>query len=524
MNLDTFFENFELFADAPRAVDKMRELVLHLAFSGKLLPVGEPWPLVTLKSLASKIGSGATPSGGRVSYVTQGIPLIRSMNVHFRGFEPLGLVFLTSEQADKLSNVIVQADDVLLNITGASIGRVTTAPVEMVGARVNQHVTIIRPTPDLDPVFLAKFLASPAIQVMIDDVQVGATRQALTKGMIERFEIPLPPLAEQKRIVAKVDALMALCDRLEAQQRERDARHADLARASVSRFNEDPTPENLKLLFHPACPIDPADLRKSILTLAVRGKLVPQDPADEGAEELLARVESAKQIAIKSGEMRKPRALADSSLSGHNHPLPESWTWCRIGEIGNASESAIVDGPFGQSINIKTDYIETGVPVIRMVNVKPFRFNPNDLRYIREEKFALLRRHNVLPNDVLLGKVGSIGLCAIYPESMPEGMLSTTGLCRFRVGEVVTAQYLCIYLNAIAEYLRGIASEAVQPFLNMKTICSIQFPLPPLAEQRRIVARVEELMGLVDQLEAQIATSRRTAVALLEAGVSALTN
>ena len=149
MKLETFFENFELFADTPNAVAKMRELVLDLAATGRLLPAKIQWETRSLKSLATKIGSGATPAGGRESYFSEGIPLIRSMNVHFRGFDRTGLAFLSDQQADELSNVIVQANDVLLNITGASIGRVTIAPVEMAGARVNQHVTIIRPISEL---------------------------------------------------------------------------------------------------------------------------------------------------------------------------------------------------------------------------------------------------------------------------------------------------------------------------------------------------------------------------------------
>jgi type I restriction enzyme S subunit len=172
------------------------------------------------------------------------------MNVHFHGFDRTGLVFLSDEQANELSNVVVQPNDVLLNITGASIGRVTTAPSEMAGARVNQHVAIIRPTSELSPAFLATFLASASVQQMIDDIQVGATREALTKGMIEQFQIPLPSLSEQKRIVAKVDELMALCDRLEAQQQERETRRAALARASLARFADAPTPANLNFIFH----------------------------------------------------------------------------------------------------------------------------------------------------------------------------------------------------------------------------------------------------------------------------------
>ena len=204
MKLERFFEKFELFAEAPDAVARMREVVLDFAISGRLVASEAEWPRHLLKSLTTKIGSGATPAGGRNAYCDEGIPLIRSMNVHFGGFDRTGLVFLNNEQADRLSNVTVQTADVLLNITGASIGRVTIAPNDMAGARVNQHVTIIRPTSELSPKFLTIFLASPSTQRMIDEVQVGATRQALTKAMIEQFEIPLPPLAEQKRIVAKV--------------------------------------------------------------------------------------------------------------------------------------------------------------------------------------------------------------------------------------------------------------------------------------------------------------------------------
>lgn len=199
------------------------------------------------------------------------------------------------------------------------------------------------------------------------------------------------------------------------------------------------------------------------------------------------------------------------------YAVPPGWLWCRIGEIGDACDSAIVDGPFGQAINVKNDYVGSGVPVIRMTNVKAFTFHAEELRFISNEKFAELKRHNVLPNDVLLGKVGSIGVCALYPNSMPEGMLATTGLCRFRVGEILLPKYLCIFLNSKADDLRAMASEAVQPFLNMKTINNIPFPLPSLAEQQRIVSKMDELMRLCDALEARLTAAQTTASQLLDA-------
>ena len=138
--------------------------------------------------------------------------------------------------------------------------------------------------------------------------------------MNESFRSQLPPLAEQKRIVAKVDELMALCDRLEAQQQERETRHAALARASLARFADAPTPANLQFLFHPSYTITPADLRKSILTLAVQGKLVPQDPNDEPAEELLDCTD--KDLKAKKARLRK-LPVEDSEKP---FQLPHSWT------------------------------------------------------------------------------------------------------------------------------------------------------------------------------------------------------
>ncbi len=113
-------------------------------------------------------------------------------------------------------------------------------------------------------------------------------------GDLRDLLVIVPPLAEQKRIVAKVNELMALCDRLEAQQQERETRHAALARASLARFADAPTPANLNLIFHSSYSIPPADLRKSILTLAVQGKLVPQDPNDEPAAGLISEIAEEK--------------------------------------------------------------------------------------------------------------------------------------------------------------------------------------------------------------------------------------
>src|SRR5690242_7647245 len=131
------------------------------------------WPIVKLHSVTSKVGSGATPRGGEVVYKESGIPLIRSMNVHFDSFRPEGLVYLDEKEAALLDNVVVHSSDVLFNITGAFIGRVTTAPNEMEGARVNQHLCIIPPTHEVIPRFISFFLRSATQQAMVGSNQIG---------------------------------------------------------------------------------------------------------------------------------------------------------------------------------------------------------------------------------------------------------------------------------------------------------------------------------------------------------------
>ena len=175
------------------------------------LPDG--WSLHKLKALTTKIGSGATPKGGDKAYKPSGVSLIRSLNVHDYLFKEDKLAFIDNEQADALKNVIVESGDVLLNITGASIARCCIVPDEILPARVNQHVTIIRPTEKVDSKFLNYLIVNPKFKAqLLWQGAGGATRQALTKAMVEELDIPLPNLQEQKRIVEKLDALLTRID------------------------------------------------------------------------------------------------------------------------------------------------------------------------------------------------------------------------------------------------------------------------------------------------------------------------
>ncbi|AEC20751.1 hypothetical protein PT7_2211 [Pusillimonas sp. T7-7] len=172
------------------------------------------WVSKRLGDCCLKIGSGATPKGGKDAYLENGpFKLIRSQNVYNDGFSPNGLTYIGEEQARKLDGVAVAAGDVLLNITGDSVARVCQAPEQHMPARVNQHVAIIRPNPSLfDARYLRYFLASPSQQsLMLGLAAAGATRNALTKGMIEDFIVPCPPLSVQQEIA---NVLGSLDDRI----------------------------------------------------------------------------------------------------------------------------------------------------------------------------------------------------------------------------------------------------------------------------------------------------------------------
>lgn len=175
------------------------------------------WKECILGQLTSKIGSGATPRGGSNSYKEEGISLIRSQNVLDMQFSTNGLAFIDEEQADGLRNVIIEQNDILLNITGDSVARTCKVPTYILPARVNQHVVIIRAKKEkLIPDFLLYNLIFQKNE-LLSQSEIGATRKAITKGMIEQFKINLPPLPEQKAIA---EVLSSLDDKIDLLHRQ----------------------------------------------------------------------------------------------------------------------------------------------------------------------------------------------------------------------------------------------------------------------------------------------------------------
>ncbi|MDR7694819.1 restriction endonuclease subunit S [Riemerella anatipestifer] len=205
--LDKTFEKLDqaitLVEENIQKLKQLNESVLDVVFKNK----PKNWKTDCLKKLTTKIGSGSTPTGGQNSYKESGISLIRSLNVHDWGFKEKNLAFIDEVQAKKISNVEIENNDVLLNITGASVARCCIVPENIIPARVNQHVSILRIKKELLlPKFLHYSLISPFYKnQLLYNSSGGATREALSKSMLEKFEINYPTIIEQQHIVAYLD-------------------------------------------------------------------------------------------------------------------------------------------------------------------------------------------------------------------------------------------------------------------------------------------------------------------------------
>ena len=328
------------------------------------------WRTLKLGDVCTKIGSGATPRGGKDVYLQDGsYALIRSQNVYNDGFHRDGLAFIGEHHADELQNVEVFEDDVLLNITGDSVARVCQVAPDTLPARVNQHVAIIRPdSMSLGAGYLRYYLVSPEMQtLLLSWAGSGGTRNALTKGMIESLEIPLPPLDEQRAIA---HVLTTLDDKIELNRRMNETLEA-MARALFKSWFVDFEPVRAKMegRWH-------------------RGESLLGLPAD--LYDLF------------------PDRLMESELG----EIPEGWEVKRIDEIAER----VAMGPFGSSIKVAT-FVTNGIPVISGQHLGGTLLEDNEYNYITEAHADKLANANVKRGDIVFTHAGSIGQAAYIPPS-----------------------------------------------------------------------------------------------------------
>jgi type I restriction enzyme, S subunit len=495
MNNDWFFEKFALIADAPGAVERMRGLVLQMACSGQLMRrENGRWKEIVLGDVIALI-SGQHLLSHEHNTEQRGIP-------YLTGPSDFGEKNPKPTRWTEHPKVTAEPGDILITVKGSGVGKTNV----LIGQRtaISRQLMAIRTT-SADSDFLLILLQRAANQ--LQDAKTGIAIPGIGRREVLGLKISLPPLAEQKRIVAKVDELMGICDALEAQQRERESRKSVLVRASLSRFAESPTPENLGYLFHKSYDIPPSELRKSILTLAVQGKLVPQDPNDEPAEESL--LPQNRKAATSKNERDVP------------FELPSAWQWTPLGEV-----SELINGDRSKNYPNKDEYVAQGIPWINTGHIEPAGTLSMELmHYITRKKFDSLRSGKVKPGDLVYCLRGAtLGKTAIITQFDEGAVASSLVIIRLAVSVDPRFAYRFLTSPLGREQIFQFDNGSAQPNLSANNVKKYWMPLPPLAEQHRIVAKVDQLMALVDELERQQEASRENASKLLDAIVQEMTS
>ncbi len=408
------------------------------------------WEWVRLGDLMSKVGAGSTPTGGRNVYESSGVKFIRSQNVYNEGLHLEDVVYINESIHKQKQNSKVVGNDLLLNITGASIGRCAIVPNDFDEANINQHVLILR----LLNFDLLKYIhlaiTSRFVFRQIMGAQVGGTKEGLSAERAKELQIPLPPLAEQQRIVAKIEEAFAEIDAIE--------KNKELLKTHIKQT------------------------RQKILDLAIHGKLVPQNKSDEPASVLLERI---------TRDNPHYEKLTDAPFE-----IPDSWEWVKLGDV-----AYIASG----STPSKEAFVDNGIPYLKMYNLRnqqiDFEYKPQYVkREIHEGKLA---RSKAKPGDVIMNIVGPpLGKVALVPESLPECNFNQAAvLIRALYSSNLMNQYIRYFLLQMDE-INAVNTKgtAGQENISLTQTQKMRFPLPPLAEQKRIVDKIEEIFKSLDEI------------------------
>jgi type I restriction enzyme S subunit len=538
MNAERLLAHYEQIADAPDAIARLRRFILDLAVRGKLAlqdSGDEPASELLKRSKKnrsqsllkqSRTDKNATsepehdlPASWLWVRIGDHLELINGMAFKPTDWKQAGIKIVRIQNLNRPDAPFNYCDPTMVRDRfcindGAFLISWSGTPGTSFGAFIwergeavlNQH--IFRCDFRLnafDPLYL-RLAINGRLDEMIAKAHGGVGLQHITKGKLEALLVALPPLAEQHRIVAKVDELMALCDRLEATRGNREAVRDRLAAASLARLNA-PDPETFQADARFALDALPAltkrpdqikHLRQTILNLAVRGKLTPQDVNDERASELLKRI----------GAQTNHRDL------DVDHELPTSWAWALIEEcfaVSGGMQKTPARTPKANAY----PYLGVGNVYrgrLDLANVKKFELAAGELERFRLESEDIL----VVEGN---GSATEIGRCAVWHGQI-ENCVHQNHLIRCRPKELQLTPYAALYLNSpdgMAEMKRLAITSAGLFSLSVGKIRKIPFPLPPLAEQHRIVAKVDKLMVLCDQLEASLTAAAATRRRLLDA-------
>jgi type I restriction enzyme S subunit len=527
-------QHFDRLAEAPGGIAKLRALVLQLAIQGKLtglksgerenesddpfaIPAG--WRWVKLKDVTKRVHYGFTASSDAAR---KEVRLLRITDIQDSkvDWDTVPGCEIAKEQ---IAQYELHPRDILIARTGGTIGKTFLVEHAPVCAVFASYLIRVIPRDDISEYYLKRFLESPLYWTQLYAESKGTGQPNVNGTALSNLDLPLPPLAEQRRIVAKVEELMGLCDALEAAQREREAVRTRLrasARHQLALPDSGSKSAGFVLKNLPCLTTTPEDLdsiRQSVRHLAMQGMLVRQNPKDEAASKLLEKID-----APNKGHRRR----ADSEFGEIEEllfSLPESWQWVRFGRLVDGADS----GWSPQSESFPRSGDNWGVIKVSAVSWD---------RFLPKENKQLLPGAEFPPNaviregDFLISRANTSELVAkaVVVEVAPEKLILSDKSVRLALTPLCEKRYVCM-VNNHADYARQFyAEEASGTSYSMKNVSReviyrLPLPLPPLAEQRRIVAKVDEIMAVLDALEAALTTARATAENLLAATVAGLT-
>lgn len=298
-----------------------------------------------------------------------------------------------------------------------------------------------------------------------------AGQQRIHKDYLPLCVFPLPPLAEQKRIVAKIEELLPYIDRYEQ------------AWSHLEEFNKR----------------FPIDMQKSLLQWAIQGKLVEQRPEEGTAEELYQKIQEEKRRLVKEGKIKKEKPLPEIAEDDVPFEIPGNWKWVRLSQI-----SVLENGDRSSKYPVEKDYVDIGIPFFGAKDMNGFAMSFDNVRYISEEKFSELGNGKLKDKDFVCLLRGSVGKCAVFTadEQHKTGFICAQMVIIRSINPAV-CNYLQIYLSSPCyfQYIESKITGTAVRQLPAKELGGVLIPLPPLSEQKRIVAKLEELLPLCERLK-----------------------
>ena len=426
--------------------------------------IPESWKWIRLGEIASVNGGFAFKS---TNYTADGVRVIRISDFNESGFVNDNIVRHLYDES--LSQYVLDVNNILLCMTGGTVGKslfVTHIDEMLV---VNQRVATIKVETVL-PKYVYQVILAPITQKVIQHSK-NSTNDNISMDTIKDFLIPLPPLAEQKRIVAKIEELLPLIDRYEQ------------AWSKLEEFNKR----------------FPVDMQKSILQMAIQGKLVPQLPEEGTGEELFQHIQEEKQRLIKAGTIKKEKPLPEITDDEIPFDIPDSWRWCRLSEL-----VVLENGDRSSRYPVDTDYVDFGVPFFGAKDMSGRYMSFANVRYISETKFEELGNGKLQDNDFVCLLRGSVGKISQFKKDRNH---ETGFICAQMVIVRSVSSLIVDYLYTVMNspyYFRFIESKTTGTAVRQlpaKELGNLLVPLPPLAEQKRIVAKLEEILPLCERLK-----------------------